>query len=751
MTVAPIRRLAAVVALALAVALVPLTASAQDRVVADLDLTVDTIGDPVEASILLSQQTYGSADEAIIATAADGADALASGSLQSGVGEAAATDLDGADITGRPLFFVDGQPEEALFSELERLGTDTVIILGGTGAIDAEAEAAFTAAGITDVQRLEGSTRIGTAVAIAEYVTANSDVTSAYLSRAFGTDTDPNTAFADASALGGWAAETGVPILLTETDTLSTETSAFLEESDLESVTIIGGEAAVSADAATAVADLGLTTDRVAGQTRDQTAVEITEARGFTATEGADRIIITEGFEGDYFIDAFAAASHSAVFDAPILLTNGEDLSPATGDFIAGSETRQADPVVAGVCTTIVPDALCADFAASIGADVVDVSLTDEEPTPTTVGDIAVTPAEAQEIGVATGEDAEGDEVTYTASGLDPAAFYRVTLVVDDNITIADGEATFVDTAESDGAGNGAADAGPSETVALITEVNGEAVETPAKTVPPANEDGTPNDDALAPTPAGTLSVTVDALEDSDGGTVYPVFYEQGGETTFLEVDEDGAPTETYGVGGAFVATAQIGDLVVGPQTESSVQVNYLTGTDAEGDEATYTVTGLDPATPYRITLVLADNITVSDDGTEATFVDADDSTPGDDDNDGEGNGAADAGASEEIALITSVNGEDVTTDGAGVKTFPAAAEDGTPNTDAVLPAADGTITFVVDGVDAPLNPSTGGSIRPVVYVNGGETTFLEVDADGAPTELYGVGGLFTASPLPGS
>ena len=78
---------------------------------ADLDLTVDTIGDPVEASILLSQQTYGSADEAIIATAADGADALASGSLQSGVGEAAATDLDGADITGRPLFFVDGQPE----------------------------------------------------------------------------------------------------------------------------------------------------------------------------------------------------------------------------------------------------------------------------------------------------------------------------------------------------------------------------------------------------------------------------------------------------------------------------------------------------------------------------------------------------------------------------------------------------------------------------------------------------------------
>lgn len=89
MTVAPIRRLAAVVALALAVALVPLTASAQDRVVADLDLTVDTIGDPVEASILLSQQTYGSADEAIIATAADGADALASGSLQSGVGEAA--------------------------------------------------------------------------------------------------------------------------------------------------------------------------------------------------------------------------------------------------------------------------------------------------------------------------------------------------------------------------------------------------------------------------------------------------------------------------------------------------------------------------------------------------------------------------------------------------------------------------------------------------------------------------------------
>lgn len=740
MTTTSIRRLATVVVLAMAVALVPLAASAQDRTVADLDLSVDTVADPVEASILLSQNTFGSADEAIVATTADGADALASGSLQSGVGDAAATDLDGTEITGRPLFFVDPTtgPEDALFTELERLGTETVIILGGTAAVPTAVEAALTAGGITEVERLDGDTRIGTAVAIAEYVTANSDVTVAYLSRAFGTETDPNTAYADASALGGWAADSGAPILLTETETLSAETEAFLEDSQIETVEVIGGTAAVADEVATAVEDLELEVVRIEGVTRDATATAIAEARGFDSAEDADRVILTEGFQGDYFVDAFAAAAHSAVFDAPILLTNGEDLSPATEDFLASSQTRLADSGIVGVCTTIVPDTLCGEFAESLGAEVVDVTLQTDDETPGPVGDFAVTPAEEANVGVGTGDDAEGDEVTYTATGLNPESFYRVTLVVDDNITIDDGAATFVDTAENDGEGNGAADAGPSEEIALITEVNGEAVETPAKTVPPANEDGTPNDDAIAPDAAGTITVTVDAIEDGNGGTVYPVVYEQGGETTFLEVDEDGTPTELYGVGGAFVATAQIGGLVVSPQTETSVTVNSLTGTDAEGDEGTYTITGLDDATAYRITLVPAENVTVSDDGTEATFA----VTTTDDDIT-----VADSAGAEEVAQIVTVNGEEVTADetnGDG-RTVPATDDDPIAPT-GVFPV-DGTITIVVDGVDAPLNP--GGSIRPVAYVNGGASTFLEVSDEGVPSEVYGVGGLFTTSPIP--
>ena len=43
-----------------------------------------------------------------------------------------------------------------------------------------------------------------------------------------------------------------------------------------------------------------------------------------------------------------------------------------------------------------------------------------------------------------------------------------------------------------------------------------------------------------------TLSVTGVAE-----GTVYPVVYENGGASTFLEIDSAGAPTETYYIASA--------------------------------------------------------------------------------------------------------------------------------------------------------------------------------------------------------
>jgi hypothetical protein len=740
------RRITGVLALLVLTALLPLTAaSAQDeRTVVDLDLVADDVSDPVETSILYSRQTFGSAEQALVATAFDGADALASGSLQSGVGEAAATDTEGTAVTGRPLLFVDptAGPEQALFDELSRLGVTSIILLGGESAIPPAVADAFEEAGFADVQRMGGTTRVATASLVAEYVLANSDTTTAYLSRAFGTAEDTDTAYADSSALGGWAASTGNPILLTATESLSLETSLLLQQGDIERVEIVGGPEAVSDDVEQTLVDMGLEVNRTEGDTRDQTAVAIADARGAADAGDAPRVIVTEGF------------AHSGLADAPILLTNGDDLSPATATYLEGAAFAIADSGLVGICGTDLSATLCTDVATALDATVTTVTLDTDPTDPGTadqVGDLAVTPQEETTTQVAIDEDRTGaadDAVTFTTTDLDPETNYRVTLVVADNITIDGDDATFADaddstpdTEEDDGLGNGQADAGASEEIALITAVNGEALETPAKTTP-ATDDDPAEPTAHQPDEDGTLTVTVDGVEDSNGGTVYAVVYVNGGESTFLEVDEDGAPTEAYGVSGAFTLDPVVGDLDVADHDPVTVNVDSVTGTDAEGDERTYTVTGLDDDTAYRITLVPGDNITFTEGDDEATFVEA----VGEDE---EPNGLADSAGAESVATIVEVNGEAVTEEEQG-RTVPAGDDD--PSDPSGIFPVDGVITFTIDGVDSAIlpTPNPGGTIRPVVYVNGGESTFLEIDEDGAPTEVYGVGGAFTTSPFPG-
>ena len=728
----PVRRLVPAVALALLLALLPGGAGAQDDgpVVIDLDLTAGDVTDPVETSILWSRVTFDAAEEAVIATAADGADALASGSLQSGVGGAMATTVEGEEVTARPLFFVDPDvgPEEALLAELERLGTTSLILLGGTAAIPQDVVDDLTDAGFTDLLRLEGATRTATAVAIAEYVIEASDTATVFLSRAFGTATIPETAYADSTALGGWAAATGDPILLTATDDLSADARVLLESGDVDRVEIIGGTAAVGEGVEEAVRDLDLQVARHAGDSRDQTAVAIAQARGADDADDVDRIIITEGFATGFFENAFAAAAHSGLFDAPVLLTNGLDLTPAAEAFIEGSSRSfaLAETGVVGVCGTDVPLLTCNNLAGRIGADRVAVTLEEEpEPPEVTIGDIAVSPLETQVVRIRA-EEGPGDEVTYTASGLDPDSTYRVTLHHSSRMAVGAGGAVFAD-AEDDGAGDGIADQGPAEAVALITHVDGTALETPATTVPDPGEEDGPAAAALAPDAEGTITVTMDAIEAGNGGAVFPVIVEQGGASTFLEVDGDGVPTEAYGVGAPLVVDARVGDLNLVPHVESTVTVNMLLGNDSEGDEVTFAVGGLDADLTYRITLVPAANVTVSADGATATFATADD----------DGTTVVDADGAEDIGTITLVNGEAPASTGGGGSFAPA---DGDPG----IAPTNGVITFQVDGTDGFLLSGETGSLRPVVSVLGGASPALELTDAGVPTEAYGVGGLFT-------
>lgn len=312
----------------------------------------------------------------------------------------------------------------------------------------------------------------------------------------------------------------------------------------------------------------------------------------------------------------------------------------------------------------------------------------DEDPSDENVPN--VTPAADQTVPA-------GASTMYTVTGLKDDQAYRVTLVVDANIEASGGGGTFVD-----GDNNGAADAGTSEAIALITKINGEVI-TGVKTTPGGM------DNPAAPSGVfpqnGQITVEITGVAP---GKVYPVVYENGGSTTFLEVDEEGAAIETYGVGGGLTVSGSSGKPLLIPNVPQTLAVDATTE---------YTVYGLDDDQAYRVTLVLGANATVS--FTTGTFADAN------------MDGVVEAGASEGVALITAVNGEAIP----GVKTVPDATDDPASPT-GVFPV-DGKISITVTGVAA-------GTVYPVAYYNGGETTLLEVDSNGAPIEVYGVGGPIT-------
>ncbi len=133
-------------------------------------------------------------------------------------------------------------------------------------------------------------------------------------------------------------------------------------------------------------------------------------------------------------------------------------------------------------------------------------------------------------------------------------------------------------------------------------------------------------------------------------------------------------------------------------------------------DQRTYTVSGLNDAEDYRITLVASANVTTDEDGN--TVFEADPTSP-------EGQNLALAGTV--AARIVTINGTDEAT--------PA------PTFGAVVPV-NGTITFVVDCGGAE-------SVTPVIYEDQGASTRLELDANGLPVEEFGTGGTITFTAVP--
>jgi putative cell wall-binding protein len=251
------------------------------------------------------------------------------------------------------LLTTPGELPAATRQALEDLGTDRIIVLGGSSAVS-DAQVAALQADHT-VERVGGRDRYETAALIATTPPAEHvGAATAVVAR--------GDVVADALVAGPLGYRTQFPILLTPTDSVNPFTEDALEELGIERVLVTGGTAAVSESTAASLADSrgedSIAVRRLAGEHRSGTAVAV--AKFATGELGFPRLHVDLA-RGDLFADALAGGPHAGVEGGVILLTaNSSTLGAAAADYLAAeSITLEAGHVLGG--SAAVSDAVVAE------------------------------------------------------------------------------------------------------------------------------------------------------------------------------------------------------------------------------------------------------------------------------------------------------------------------------------------------------------------------------------------------------
>jgi putative cell wall-binding protein len=277
--------------------------------------------DPVGQAIATAQVwADDGAGLVVLATADRFPDALAGSALAGELGPILLTPF-GDDLDAR------------VAAEIDRVLPDDgiVLVLGGVNAVSESAAAqARAAAGSTSCPdpfpadcRYAGSGREQTAALVGQTVLELNGGSGGRALLARG------DVFADAITGGAYAAEAGVPILLTPSGTLNADTERFITDNGIGEVIVLGGTAAVSDPV---VAAIPTQTRRIAGDDRTATAAAI--ATGLWQAEGlaGGGIVLVNVRHDDGWQTALAASVISAVANAPQLGVENPpaDPSPAT-------------------------------------------------------------------------------------------------------------------------------------------------------------------------------------------------------------------------------------------------------------------------------------------------------------------------------------------------------------------------------------------------------------------------------------
>ncbi|MCA1060808.1 cell wall-binding repeat-containing protein [Rossellomorea aquimaris] len=231
-------------------------------------------------------------------------------------------------LTGGPLAFKHDAPlllteknrlTGVTKEEIKRLHATNVIILGGTGAVGTEVADALNQMNIS-VKRVGGEDRFETAQLIAREVNANAS--KAVIAYGYN--------YPDALSVAPYASKNAVPILLTNTNDVPGATMKALL--GVEERIVVGGEAAVSS----AVMKKMEADQRISGVDRYETSIGV--AKTLPMGNQSNNVLVASGSN---FPDALAGSVLAAKKDAPLILSNPEELPVPVKTFITESEYKQ--------------------------------------------------------------------------------------------------------------------------------------------------------------------------------------------------------------------------------------------------------------------------------------------------------------------------------------------------------------------------------------------------------------------------
>lgn len=278
--------------------------------------------DRYQTALAVVKAGWPTAETVVIAQGEELADALAAAPLAYAKGKA-------------PILLTEpNKLPEGVLDELTALGTKTVYIVGGTGAVSSDVEAALAAKlGTANVIRLGGADRVETAlkVANAAFPTAPTGVV---LAGAY--------AYADALSASSIAAVKGMPILLVDGKLTDAEASYVAGKT----VYAVGGTG-VLPDAA-----LPTGAKRLAGLDRYATNAAILGEFDLDYS----KIYLAKGEDAN-MVDALAGSALAALTNSPIVLVDWNNTIASAKELLSAHITDDSEVIALGG-SAVVPNSV---------------------------------------------------------------------------------------------------------------------------------------------------------------------------------------------------------------------------------------------------------------------------------------------------------------------------------------------------------------------------------------------------------